>query len=98
MRPFPRRCNGPALAAVTQAARIRLRPVMMTSVATVCGHFPLTLVSGAGGQLLRKCLRRIVTHDERSPRLRRPALPEFVIGSAHEKLQLLTQREVSAFA
>ena len=36
------------LAAVAQAARIRLRPIMMTSVATVCGHFPLTLVSGAG--------------------------------------------------
>ena len=36
------------LAAVAQASRIRLRPVMMTSVATVCGHFPLTLVSGAG--------------------------------------------------
>jgi multidrug efflux pump len=36
------------LAAVTQAARIRLRPIMMTSVATVAGHFPLTLVSGAG--------------------------------------------------
>src|SRR6267378_713101 len=36
------------LEAVAQAARIRLRPVMMTSVATVAGHFPLTLVSGAG--------------------------------------------------
>ena len=36
------------LEAVAQASRIRLRPVMMTSVATVCGHFPLTLVSGAG--------------------------------------------------
>jgi multidrug efflux pump len=36
------------LEAIAQAARIRLRPVMMTSVATVCGHFPLTLVSGAG--------------------------------------------------
>ena len=36
------------VAAVAQAARTRLRPVMMTSVATVCGHFPLTLVSGAG--------------------------------------------------
>ena len=36
------------LAAVAQAARIRLRPIMMTSVATVAGHFPLTLVSGAG--------------------------------------------------
>ncbi|PYL47565.1 MAG: hypothetical protein DMF40_08070, partial [Verrucomicrobia bacterium] len=28
--------------------RIRLRPIMMTSVATVAGHFPLTLVTGAG--------------------------------------------------
>src|SRR5438067_269838 len=38
----------PKLAAVAQAARIRLRPIMMTSVATVAGHFPLTLVTGAG--------------------------------------------------
>jgi multidrug efflux pump len=36
------------LSAVAQAARIRLRPIMMTSVATVAGHFPLTLVTGAG--------------------------------------------------
>ncbi|PYJ22084.1 MAG: multidrug efflux protein [Verrucomicrobia bacterium] len=36
------------LAAIAEAARIRLRPIMMTSVATVAGHFPLTLVSGAG--------------------------------------------------
>ena len=36
------------LAAVAQAARIRLRPIMMVSVATVAGHFPLTMVSGPG--------------------------------------------------
>jgi multidrug efflux pump len=36
------------LAAIAQAGRIRLRPIMMTSVATVAGHFPLTLVTGAG--------------------------------------------------
>ena len=34
--------------AVAQAARTRLRPVLMTTIATVCGHFPLTLVTGAG--------------------------------------------------
>ncbi|MCX8156756.1 MAG: efflux RND transporter permease subunit [Verrucomicrobiae bacterium] len=34
--------------AVREAAMVRLRPVLMTSAATVCGHFPLTLVSGAG--------------------------------------------------
>lgn len=34
--------------AVRLAAMTRLRPVLMTSVATVAGHFPLTLVTGAG--------------------------------------------------
>jgi multidrug efflux pump len=34
--------------AVHEAALTRLRPILMTSVATVAGHFPLTLVSGAG--------------------------------------------------
>src|SRR5213594_1668598 len=34
--------------AAREAALVRLRPVLMTSVATVCGHFPLTLVTGAG--------------------------------------------------
>jgi multidrug efflux pump len=34
--------------AVHQAALTRLRPILMTSGATVAGHFPLTLVTGAG--------------------------------------------------
>jgi multidrug efflux pump len=36
--------------AVRQAAITRLRPILMTSAATVAGHFPLTLVTGAGAQ------------------------------------------------
>lgn len=36
------------LAAVREAARVRLRPILMTSLATVAGHFPLILVTGAG--------------------------------------------------
>jgi multidrug efflux pump len=36
------------LEAVIQAATTRLRPILMTSVATVAGHFPLILASGAG--------------------------------------------------
>ena len=34
--------------AVRAAAVTRLRPILMTTVATVVGHFPLTLVTGAG--------------------------------------------------
>ncbi len=36
------------IAAVREAATTRLRPILMTTVATVVGHFPLTLVTGAG--------------------------------------------------
>jgi multidrug efflux pump len=38
------------LEAVKAAAVTRLRPILMTSVATVCGHFPLTLVTGPGAE------------------------------------------------
>ncbi len=34
--------------AVREASKTRLRPILMTTVATIAGHFPLTLVSGAG--------------------------------------------------
>jgi multidrug efflux pump len=36
------------LEAVKQAARTRLRPILMTTAATIAGHFPLTLVTGPG--------------------------------------------------
>jgi multidrug efflux pump len=36
------------LGAVRQASMTRLRPILMTTAATIAGHFPLTLVSGAG--------------------------------------------------
>jgi multidrug efflux pump len=38
----------PKLQAVREAAMLRLRPILMTSVATVAGNIPLVLVTGAG--------------------------------------------------
>jgi multidrug efflux pump len=38
------------LDAVHHAAITRLRPILMTTVATVVGHFPLTLVTGPGAE------------------------------------------------
>ncbi len=38
------------LDAIRESARTRLRPIMMTSVATVVGHFPLVLVTGPGAE------------------------------------------------
>ncbi|MCM2264158.1 MAG: efflux RND transporter permease subunit [Desulfuromonadales bacterium] len=38
----------PKLQAIHDAALTRLRPILMTTAATIAGHFPLILVSGAG--------------------------------------------------
>jgi multidrug efflux pump subunit AcrB len=39
--------------AVSEATRVRLRPVMMSTITTVCGLSPLVLLPGAGAELYR---------------------------------------------
>jgi multidrug efflux pump len=36
------------ITAIKEASLTRFRPVLMTSMATIAGHFPLTLVEGPG--------------------------------------------------
>lgn len=38
------------MTALREASLTRLRPILMTSAATVFGHFPLVLVSGPGAE------------------------------------------------
>jgi CzcA family heavy metal efflux pump len=45
--------GAPAREAMLSAAQRRLRPIMMTAVAAVCGMLPLALGIGAGSEMLR---------------------------------------------
>src|SRR5690606_38019270 len=38
------------LAAIREGAKTRLRPILMTTAATVFGHLPLVFVTGAGAE------------------------------------------------
>src|SRR3954451_20169236 len=43
----------PLFAAAVEAARVRLRPILMTSFAFVLGVFPLVVAQGAGAEMRR---------------------------------------------
>jgi multidrug efflux pump subunit AcrB len=50
----------PARAAVAQACRVRLRPVLMTSLATIIGLLPMALKMGAGSESYAPLARVII--------------------------------------
>src|SRR5256886_8545471 len=48
-----------AVSAVLEAARLRLRPILMTSIAFIAGVIPLVLATGAGAEI-RKAMGVVV--------------------------------------
>ena len=49
-----RECHGASpLEAVLEAAKLRLRPILMTSIAFIAGAIPLAMASGAGAEMRR---------------------------------------------
>ena len=48
-----RQSGTPRMAAVLEACRLRLRPIIMTSLAFILGVVPLTLAQGAGAEMRR---------------------------------------------
>jgi len=75
------------LAAVVEAARIRLRPILMTSVATIMGAFPVAMGLGAGSASRRPLGYAIVGGIFFST-----ALTLFVVPVAYVLLDRLTAR------
>jgi multidrug efflux pump subunit AcrB len=49
------------VAAVVEAARARLRPILMTALTTVVGMLPLALGLGEGGEMLRPLAITVVS-------------------------------------
>ena len=81
------------LAAVTEAATTRLRPILMTTAATILGHFPLVLVTGAGAEARNSIGIILVAGMFIGTIFTLFILPSFYLLLA-EKRQKLTDKEV----
>ena len=55
-----RKHNGDALLSASEAAALRLRPILMTSVAMIAGMMPMALGGGEGGDQVAPLARAVI--------------------------------------
>ena len=86
------------IAALREASLTRLRPVLMTSAATVFGHFPLVLVSGPGAEARNSIGIVLVTGMIVGTLFTLFVVPVFytIIAADHRKQRAEAEAEVAA--
>jgi multidrug efflux pump len=86
------------LAAIREASLTRLRPVLMTSAATVFGHFPLVLVSGPGSEARNSIGTVLVTGMTVGTLFTLFVVPVFylLIAAQHKRSDVLASDSIAA--
>lgn len=83
--------NMSTLDAVVEAGRLRLRPILMTTLTTVLGLLPLAIGFGAGGEI-QAALARVVVGGLTASTLLTLVLIPVVYVSAHKLKELIAEK------
>ncbi|WP_144395483.1 efflux RND transporter permease subunit [Pleionea sediminis] len=87
----------PRVEAVHQAVRLRLRPILMSTLTSICGMLPLLLVPGAGAELYRGIAAVIVGGMSISTLFTLIFLPSLLqMGKASEQLKTIDIEEIKS--
>ena len=78
--------------AITEASQIRLRPILITTAATVLGHLPLVLVSGPGAEARNSIGIILVTGMAIGTFFTLFILPHVYLALAKETLDVVPQK------
>jgi multidrug efflux pump len=86
------------LAAIREASLTRLRPVLMTSAATVFGHFPLVLATGPGSAARNSIGMVLVTGMVVGTMFTLFVVPVFysLLAAEHHPVEAIEEEEVTA--